>query len=119
MKLTDLDARFIRYEERDGHVYIHEVDTLDEAQGVRFLCPVCWQANKGPVGTHSVMCWSRSRGVPETATPRPGRWKLDGTGLHDLTLNGDSATDPGGGARSVLLYSPCAWHGHVTNGEVT
>jgi hypothetical protein len=90
------------------------VDTITEAQGLIFLCPKCFAANKGPVGTHAVICWSRSRGVPDEAKPS-GRWTLDGTGMNDLTLNGD----PPGSARSVLLKGGCAWHGHITNGEVT
>jgi hypothetical protein len=54
-----------------------------------------------------------SRGVPDDAKPGPGRWSLVGTGFDDLTLDGD------GGSRSVLLLGGCAWHGFVTNGEVT
>lgn len=93
------------------------MDNINDAHGVEFLCPKCFAANSGPVGTHAVICWSRSRGVPDEADPKPGRWTLEGTGMHDLTLNGDAVG--GGGARSVLLTSGCAWHGFVTNGEVT
>lgn len=114
MRLTDLEAKFYRWEKRaDGHVYHVPVPTLAEAQGVRFLCPKCFAENGGPVGTHSVVCWSRSRGVPDEATPAPGRWTLDGTCIDDLTLNGD----PPGNARSVLLTAGCGWHGFVTNGD--
>lgn len=124
MKLTDLEPRFLRWERRElgaptdspraTEVIWHHVDSLAEAQGILFLCPKCFVANGGRVGTHSVVCWSRSRGVPDDATPGPGRWTLEGTGFHDLTLNGD------GGSRSVLLTGGgCAWHGFVTNGEVT
>lgn len=98
-------------------VYYHEVDRIEDAHGVQFLCPKCFSKNGGPKGTHLVLCWSRSRGVPDSAVPGPGRWKLDGPGLHDLTLNGDAKGS--GGARSVLLKGGCAWHGHVTNGEIT
>ena len=108
MKLTELQPRFIQY---SPGVYKH-VDTIDEAQGVWFLCPKCFAANNGPVGTHAVICWSRSAGVPDEAVPGPGRWTLVGTGYNDLTLNGD----PPGNARSVLLYSGCGWHGHITEG---
>ena len=47
--LRDLEAKFVRYAPRDGHVYHHEVATLAESQGVRFLCPKCFAANNGPV----------------------------------------------------------------------
>jgi hypothetical protein len=70
--------------------------------------------NGGKVGTHGVICWSESAGTPADAIPGPGRWKLVGTGLHDLTLDGD-----GGRSRSVLLTGGCGWHGFVTSGEVT
>jgi hypothetical protein len=84
------------------------------AHGVKFLCPKCFAVNGGPVGTHSVICWSRSSGTPEDMQPGPGRWKMDGTGLDDLTLNGDAPD--GGGARSVLLTGGCGWHGFVDDG---
>jgi hypothetical protein len=108
-KLTDLDAHFVAWTERGWR----RVDTLDEATGVTFLCPKCFAANGGNVGTHIVICWSESRGTPASAVPGPGRWKLDGTGLHDLTLN----ADPPRTARSVALSGGCAWHGFVNNGD--
>ncbi len=141
MRLTDLEPQFMRYEKRLGtwtelvrsplpgeasdHIPRHEVtgmqavmvhvDTIGEAQGIWFLCPKCFVANKGPVGTHGVCCWSRSRGVPEDAEPKPGRWRLTGTGYHDLSLMEEK-----GQSRSVLLLGDgvCAWHGFVTAGEV-
>ena len=90
------------------------VETIVEAQGVQFLCPKCYATNGGPVGTHSVVCWSRAKGVSEEESPGPGRWSLHGTGLADLTLHGDAPG--GGGARSVLLTSGCGWHGFIDDG---
>jgi hypothetical protein len=135
LNLTDLKPSFIRHEYKmdtfkvheDGEIkevtrpvsLIHKVDSIEEAQGIQFLCPVCFTKNGGDKGTHRVMCWSRSRGTPEEIGPRPGRWTLEGTGYHDLTLNGDNPAVPGGGARSVLLMGGCGWHGFVTNGKVT
>lgn len=113
MKLSELCARFLRYEQRAGGVCYVSVDSIADAHGVRFLCPKCFAANGGKVGTHSVICWSRSAGAPDSAVPGPGRWKLDGTGLDDLTLN----ADPPSGARSVQLNGGCDWHGFVTNGD--
>ena len=119
MKLLDLEPEFLRYEERtEGgrvHKYHVTVDGIERAQGVMFLCPKCFKANGGSRGTHAIVCWSRSRGVPDHVTPGPGRWSLHGTGLQDLTLNGDQPG--GGGARSVQLHGGCAWHGFITNGE--
>ena len=119
MRLTDLEPEFVSYEDTGEHKYIHHVKTLAEAQGIMFLCPKCFVANNGRVGTHRVLCWSRSAGASEHAEPRPGRWQMVGTGLDDLTLNGDMIGMPGTGARSIQLLSGCQWHGFVTNGEVT
>lgn len=107
----DLKPQFLRWD----HDVWHHVDTIGEAQGVRFLCPKCYREHGGPAGAHSIICWSRSRGVPDDARPGPGRWKLDGTGYDDLSLN----ADPPSGARSVLLDHGCHWHGFVTNGQAT
>lgn len=111
MKLSQLEPRFLKYEDAKTFRF---VDTIQEANGVEFLCPKCFAANNGPVGTHAVICWSKSAGTPDDATPGPGRWRLVGTGLHDLSL-----MEEPGRTRSVLLRGGCAWHGYVTNGEVT
>ena len=45
------------FEERTGPTeYIVDVDALTEADGVWFLCPKCFAANGGAVGTHAVIC---------------------------------------------------------------
>lgn len=110
MKLLELEPQFLRYEPG----FMHYVPTLAEAQGIRFLCPKCFLANKGKVGTHGVICWSSSRGVPDIAQPGPGRWKMSGTGYQDLTLSAEP-----GKSDSVLLLAGCVWHGFVRNGEIT
>lgn len=115
MRLTELEPQFIKHERRDGHEYYIPIDNIAEAQGIEFLCPLCFAANRGSRGTHMVICWSRSKGIPEDVSPKPGRWKMDGTGYADLTLN----ADPPGHARSVQLLGGCNWHGHITNGEIT
>lgn len=106
MKLTDLEPRFLR---RESDVLFQMVDSLAEAQGIRFLCPKCFVTNNGPCGTHSVICWNPS--VPQTTHPVPGRWDFVGTGFHDLSLVA--------GSSSILLPPPCNWHGFVKDGEVT
>ncbi len=99
-------------EERTGPVeYIPEVDTLAEADGVWFLCPKCFAANGGSVGTHVVICWFVGK-VPDDIDPKPGRWTPTGTGLHDLTF-----VPSAGRSNSVLLTGGCAWHGFVANGD--
>jgi hypothetical protein len=107
--LSSLEAKFIVATPGGSRV----VESIDEAQGVRFLCPKCFTANGGAVGTHSVICWSRSRGVPEEQEPGPGRWTLHGTSMDNLQLEGD----PVGRARSVQLTAGCNWHGFINNGH--
>lgn len=132
MRLTELMPQFLRYETRvetwmqrqpDGsdkevegpREYYQFIDRIEDAPGVEFLCPKCFAANGGKINTHGVICWSRSRGVPDSASPGPGRWKMEGSDYGDLTLN----ADPPGTARSVQLTGGCAWHGFVTNGDIT
>jgi hypothetical protein len=113
MRLTDLEPAFLRWQkDKEGRVTFHEVATLAEAHGVKFLCPKCFVANGGPKGTHLIICWSESAGAPKEATPGPGRWKLEGSGLADLTL----AAEPKK-TRSVKLLGGCKWHGFVTKGQ--
>lgn len=113
--LADLDPQFVRYVRRGPTVYHEKVDHIALAQGVRFLCPKCFEANGGPVGTHVVVCWSRSKGIADDVQPGPGRWKMEGTGFADLTLN----AEPPGGLPSIQLTGGCAWHGFITAGRAT
>lgn len=105
MKLAELEPQFIRRTEEGNHRF---VDTLGEAQGVMFLCPKCFAANAGNVGTHYVLAWFRDHGVPDDEVPGPGRWTPSGTGVVDLSLT-PSVHLPGEG---------CGWHGFVTNGSI-
>ena len=107
VKLTTLEAHFVRTD--DGGRTITTVDSIGDAHGVMFLCPKCFIENKGPIGTHSVLCWCPS--VPLEIPPGPGRWAFAGTGIDDLTLVA--------GSSSILLKSGCAWHGFVRNGDAT
>lgn len=106
MKLTELEPQFLRV--LDPKTFQMQ-DEIEGADGIWFLCPKCFIANGGRVGTHMVLCWSPK--VPQTINPIPGRWNLVGTGFHDLSLVA--------GSSSVLLIGGCAWHGFVTNGEVS
>lgn len=117
MKLTALEPHFLTIEVPGK---LHRTDCTDVAKvhGVMFLCPKCFTANGGAVGTHSVICWFRGRGVPDTEAPLPGRWAVAGTGLQDLSLSpsilltGDTKCGPVNGDVS-------GWHGFITNGEVS
>lgn len=98
-RLANLDASFVHLESPDGA--FREVSTIGEANGVLFDCPKC--------GRHSVLCWSRSRGVPDGIEPGPGRWEMTGSGLDDLTLSPSIDLSRNG--------SGCGWHGWVKNGD--
>jgi hypothetical protein len=128
MRLRDLDARLLRREIRieewtrvlEGggtelvvgpRVYLVTVETMTAADGIMYLCPKCYTANGGPVGTHSVLNWFVGR-VPDDADPKPGRWVPAGTGIDDLTFVGPAAA-------SVLLTSGCGWHGFVRAGDAS
>ena len=82
---------------------------IGEADGVRMLCPKCYaDPPVGPVGTHSLICWSPK--VSQDHAPKPGRWELFGTSLDDLTLIA--------GSSSVLLQGGCGAHFFVRAGRI-
>ena len=138
MKLIELEPEFIRYETRieprdvivGDHATWRErgcpsetkilpcryripVEKLSEAQGIFFLCPVCIVKNKGKVGTHLCEVTFSGRGVLDEdgvhgSDGRPTRWNVSGSDFSNLT------TTP-----SIQLIGGCAWHGFITNGEVT
>lgn len=156
VKLSELAPQFIRYEARvetysviEGDAetwrargcptrevrgpqeYSVHVDSLEAAQGLRFLCPKCFADNiarvppgtgseaddiqAAGVGIHQVEVTFQGRGATDvqgshgnggTAT----RWAVSGTGYDDLS------TTP-----SILLLSlpgGCGWHGYITNGQI-
>lgn len=109
MKLRDLDGVFLRCESSSDDRQCSQVDALAEADGIRFLCPKCFEANgKSDIGVHSIVCW-RPR-VAADWVPGPGRWEFLGTGLDDLTLVA--------GSSSIALQGGCAAHFFVRVGEI-
>jgi hypothetical protein len=88
--------------------HLVDVDAIGQADGVRMLCPKCFDdPPAGPVGTHSVICWSPK--ISQDHDPKPGRWDLVGTSIDDLTLVA--------GSSSVLLQGGCDAHFFVRNGR--
>lgn len=106
MKLLELNPQLLK--RIDDRSYRSEGVPFAEADGILFLCPKCFIANNGPVGTHSVLCWRPH--VPQTMSPKPGRWDFQGTSVEDLTLVA--------GSSSVLLTGGCCAHFFVRNGEI-
>jgi len=107
MRLLDLEPQFLKITQPDSWSH---VGTPGESDGIIFLCPVCFVANKGPIGTHSIICWKPN--VPKTQTPGPGRWSMTGNGYADLSLVA--------GSSSVFLTSEggCKAHFFVENGQI-
>ena len=105
MRLRDLEPQFLR---RKSPREWQNVDSIEEADGIFFLCPKCFAANGGAIGTHGVMCWRPH--VPQDTPPTPGRWEFEGTGYGDLTLVA--------GSSSVLLTSGCMAHFFVRAGAI-
>jgi hypothetical protein len=117
MKLTELEPQFECYGRRDGHDILRHVDSLEEAQGIQFLCPSCFVRHGGSVGTHWVEVSFAGRSVEEkqgshNRDGQPSRWNVSGTGYSDLTTTPSILIDPAEPACS-------GWHGFITNGEIT
>ena len=96
------------YENETGR-YHPRAYSIEDAEGLSFLCPVCYINNKGLIGTHTVICWSLN--VSQEWFPTPGRWNLVGTGLSDVSL----VT----GSSSVAIQGPCNAHFWVTQGRIS
>lgn len=113
MRLRDLQAEFLRYTGEDGKL-MHVGDppdvTLEQADGIMFLCPVCFAKNGGPVGTHRIICNRPRVPLREGIYVGPGRWEFEGTGIDDLTLVA--------GSSSILLLGGCAAHFFIRNGAI-
>lgn len=106
MRLTELEPHWMTEVTAGG--WRRGAPDQRSAQGVAFLCPKCFAANGGRVGTHTVLVLFRDRGVPADAYPSIARWAATGNTFDDLT------TTP-----SILIGGGCEWHGFITNGDVT
>ncbi len=103
--LETLEAKFLKVVSENS---FKEIDGIVGADGVMYLCPKCFVANGGRVGTHRVVCWRPH--VPQSILPTPGRWDFLGTGINDLELKA--------GSSSVLLTSGCRAHFFVKGGAI-
>ena len=81
---------------------------MDEAHGIRYLCPQCYAQNGGPVGTHGII--NMTPDIGQEFRPTPGRWNFVGTSLDDLSLVA--------GSSSILITSECNAHYFITNGRI-
>jgi hypothetical protein len=106
MKLLEIKPQFIKAESTSLY---KNVDDIKLADGIMFLCPKCFENNKGEVGTHSILCWQPH--ISQDYTPKPRRWKFLGTGYNDLTLQA--------GSSSILLQGEgCQAHFFIRKGNI-
>ena len=99
MTLHELDAHFVKDISPSETRF---VTSIDEADGLLFLCPVCAAQERG---AHYVLCWKGF--IPQDRAPTGGRWTLNGTGLQDVTIS-----------PSVQLPGPCHAHFWVRDGRI-
>lgn len=102
MHIDILGPRFLKARSPKVIAYARYIDAAD---GVEFLCPLCFERNHGPVGTHLIVCWRE--GVSQEIPPQGGRWYLSGDGYANLTI-----------APSIHIPEGCGAHFFVTNGEI-
>lgn len=109
MTLKELEAQFITYSKNaEGREVDTNVESISEAQGIIFLCPLCFAKNNGNVGTHSVSVSFANRNVPDDLGSH-SRWTImGGSGLDDLQLSPSISLDT----------SNCKWHGFIGNSGV-
>lgn len=101
MKLVDLDARFVQFEDlANEHSRFRTLDSRAGANGVMFYCPRCTAGKHA----HYILCWDPS--VPAVHAPGPGRWTLGGASLEDLTLS------------PSVVVNTCGAHFFVRDGAI-
>lgn len=128
MKLVDLAAQFLKAvwvaTQTPGltwmgpHWGYRKVNTLAEADGIRFLCPLCWARNGGAAGTHFVLIGFVGCPADAYTLDFDGKhvaWHVSGTGYHDLVLRPSiNLDDP----KYIQVKTRCRWHGFVGYGGV-
>lgn len=110
-RLRELEGELVRITKRKkGQPVSYEtVKELRKAHGVRYLCPVCFWKNGGPVGTHWCLHWFTKAKLPDDATPGPGRWNVQGHDIDDITF-----VAPGSFSVNMVGH----WHGWIESGTV-
>lgn len=113
-RLSACDPRLHRYETRDGQEFLVNVNTIMEAQGIEFDCPLCLATHPDGIGVHGVIVTFANRGVANHQGSHndeglPSRWNVDGTDIENLSLT-----------PSIFLKGKgCGWHGWITNGQTS
>lgn len=99
MRLEELNPSFIQIVNAE---LVTEVKSIEEAQGLRFSCPFCYEVHGGLQGSHPIILWFFGRGVPSDMPPS-GRWRIvQGETFADLKL-----------LPSIRIVDRCGWVGLV------
>jgi hypothetical protein len=121
--LRELGGQFIRYRQESAEemfargvakpaFYLERVSALNEADGIRFVCPKSFAAHGGKVGAHSVQVYFAGSPVPANIGVNQNgdtvRWNVSGTSLDDLSLSPSIQEQD----------SICGWHGFVGSSGV-
>lgn len=85
--LRQLEASFIKRSPMGGRAWL-KTKSIQQADGLQFLCPVCIEKNGGKRGTHLLVLWFTGRDVPDEVAGGSARWTVSkqSTGLDDLTF---------------------------------
>lgn len=121
--LMELGGQFIRFREESSDemlargvakptFFLERVSALNEAHGIRFICPKSFAAHGGMAGAHSVQVYFAGSPVPNhIGVNKNGdavRWNVSGTSLDDLSLSPSIQEQD----------SICGWHGFVGSSGV-
>jgi hypothetical protein len=105
--LTDLDPQWLVGVQPNGSYAIGAASLAPEqAQGVRFICPICAGNEGDETCIGHAICWFDGRGVPDGPFPSHVRWTALGASFDDLTLAPTSEIDDE------------HWKGSIQGGEV-
>ena len=104
-------------EEREyDQIILEPVDSITDADGIRFTDPVWAKDHPGVDGydfgksVHVGFAGRKTWGMQDTSG-KPVAWGFSGTGYSDLTITPSIFVMP--------HANPPGWHGFVTSGEVT
>lgn len=121
--LRELEGQFIRFREENSEemfargvanpsFFLEHVPALNEAHGIRFICPKSLATHGGKAGAHSVQVYFAGSPVPNhigvNKNGEPVRWNASGTSLDDLSLSPSIQEQD----------SVCGWHGFVGSSGV-
>ncbi len=109
LTLADLNGRFYASTEPR---HFQQVRKRKNADRVMFLCPACFRANDGPVGTHSIAIDFVGGRTPDADCVhndkgQPVRWTASNDPIASLTLS-----------PSIQIIGGCNWHGWVQGGRI-